>query len=158
MRRIENLEHWIAPRGAGFHRISLGLLFVWFGLLKPFGVSTTTSILADTVYGIPPELAVPMLGWWEVAIGVALILPGFNRLALLLLLIRLPGTVLSLVLFPETCFVDFPFAPTPQGQYLIKDVVLFFATLAIAIPDDRIGVGNGPTEAPAPVGSGSGRN
>lgn len=141
MGRLDRLEHWIAPRGAAFHRVSLGILFIWFGLLKPFGVSTTTSILADTVYGIPPEMAVPLLGWWEVAIGVALVLPGFNRLALLLLLIRLPGTILALVIFPEVCFVDFPFSPTPQGQYLIKDVVLFFATLAIALPDDRIHLG-----------------
>lgn len=135
-RHVDRIEDWLGPRGHMLHRVSLGLLFIWFGLLKPFGVSTTTSILADTVYWMPPELAVPLLGWWEVAIGVALIIPGFNRLALLLLIVRLPGTVLALLLFPDTCFVDFPLAPTPQGQYLIKDLTLFFATIAIAIPEE----------------------
>lgn len=128
------LESWIRPHGENLHRISLGFLFIWFGLLKPFGVSTTTSILAHTVYWMSPEIVVPLLGWWEVAIGAALVLPGFNRLALALLLIRLPGTVLAFVLFPDVCFVNFPLAPTLEGQYLIKDLVLFFATLAIAIP------------------------
>jgi len=139
-KRVEGIEGWLGPRVHIVHRVSLGLLFIWFGLLKPFGVSTTTSILADTVYWMPPEIAVPLLGWWEVVIGAALVVPGFNRLALLLLLIRLPGTVVALILFREICFVDFPLTPTPQGQYLIRDLTLFFATVAIAIPEDRFPV------------------
>lgn len=146
-RMTHRLESWIRPHGENLHRISLGFLFIWFGLLKPFGVSTTTSILAPTVYWMSPEVAVPLLGWWEVAIGVALILPGFNRLALLLLFLRLPGTLLAFLIFPETCWVDFPFAPTPEGQYLIKDFVLFFATLAIAVPGHGAAAEEQPTKA-----------
>jgi hypothetical protein len=104
----------------------------WFGLLKPFGIKTTTSILAHTVYWGDPEYMVPLLGWWGVAIGVALMWRPLVRLALLLLSIRLPGTILALIVHPEVCWVGFPLAPTPEGQYLIKDVTLFFAALAIA--------------------------
>lgn len=50
---------------------------------------------------------------------------------MLLLIIRLPGVILAFVLKPEVCFFSFPFAPTPEGQYLIKDLVIFIATLAI---------------------------
>jgi hypothetical protein len=56
--------------GHMLHRVSLGILFVWFGLLKPFGHKTTTSLLAHTVYWGDPETVVPLLGWWEVAIGL----------------------------------------------------------------------------------------
>ena len=113
------------------HRISLGVLFIWFGLLKPLGHKTTTSILAHTIYWGEPESIVVILGWWEVAIGVCLLVRPFVRVAVLLLTIRLPGVILAFVLKPEVCFFSFPFAPTPEGQYLIKDLVIFIATLAI---------------------------
>lgn len=143
VRWLDALEDRIRPHGEPLHRVSLGILFIWFGLLKPFGLSTTTSILGHTVYWMSPEVVVPLLGWWEVAIGVALILPGLARLALLLVVIRLPGTMLALIIFPEVCFVDFPLAPTPEGQYLIKDLALFFATLAIAVPEGEKAAGAG---------------
>ena len=116
--------HWL-------HRVSLGVLFIWFGLLKPLGHKTTTSILAHTIYWGEPENTVLILGWWEVAIGVCLLIRPLVRLAVLLLVIRLPGVILAFVLKPEVCFFSFPFAPTPEGQYLIKDLVIFIATLAI---------------------------
>jgi uncharacterized membrane protein YkgB len=117
--------HWL-------HRVSVGLLFVWFGLLKPLGHDTTTSILAHTVYWGDSHTVMLMLGWWEVLIGICLIIRPLVRVAIVLLLIRLPGVLLAFVLQPEICFYSFPFAPTPEGQYLIKDLVIFIATLAIA--------------------------
>jgi uncharacterized membrane protein YkgB len=117
--------HWL-------HRVSLGALFIWFGLLKPLGHKTTTSILAHTIYWGDPDVIVVILGWWEVAIGVCLLYRPLVRVAVLLLIVRLPGVILALVLKPEICFFSFPFAPTPEGQYLIKDLVIFIATLAIA--------------------------
>ncbi len=118
--------------GHMLHRVSIGVLFIWFGLLKPFGHKTTTSILAHTIYWGDPESMVLILGWWEVTIGVCLLFRPLVRVALLLLLIRLPGVILTFVLNPEICFYSFPFSPTPEGQYLIKDLAIFNATLAIA--------------------------
>ncbi|NIQ80448.1 MAG: hypothetical protein GTN93_20610 [Anaerolineae bacterium] len=117
--------HWM-------HRMSLGLLLIWFGLLKPLGQETTTSIVAHSVYWGDPEIIVPLLGWWEVAIGVCLLIRPLVRIAVLLLLIRLPGVILAFILNPDISFYSFPFAPTPEGQYLLKDLVVFIATLAIA--------------------------
>jgi uncharacterized membrane protein YkgB len=53
------------------------------------------------------------------------------RIALVLLLLRIPGTLLAFILLPDITFIHFPLVPTPEGQYLIKDVVLFFAAMAI---------------------------
>lgn len=124
LRLFDRYGHWL-------HRQSLGILFLWFGLLKPLGHETTTSILAHTIYWGDPGVMVSVLGWWEVAIGLSLLIRPFLRVAVLLLVIRLPGIILAFVLEPDVCFVTFPFAPTPEGQYLIKDLALFFATLAI---------------------------
>lgn len=136
MARIKQFDHWLVALfmryAHGLHRVSLGLLFIWFGLLKPLGHKTTTSILAHAVYWGDPETIVLVLGWWEVAIGVGLIIRPLVRVAILLLVIRLPGVILAFILKPDVCFYSFPFAPTPEGQYLIKDMVIFIATLAIA--------------------------
>ena len=135
MATLRAVDLWIVAvfhrYGHVLHRVSLGGLFLWFGLLKPFGQKTTTSLLAHTVYWGEPDVVVPLLGWWEVAIGLCLIYRPFVRMALFLLAIRLPGTLLAFVLLPEVCFLQVPFVPTPEGQYLIKDVVILFAAIAI---------------------------
>ncbi|MEQ8762866.1 MAG: hypothetical protein RL885_02995 [Planctomycetota bacterium] len=134
--RIQHIDAAIArlfQRHAHFwHRQSLGVLFLWFGLLKPFGHDTTTSIVAHTIYWGSSEVWVQVLGWWEVTIGLCLIYRPLVRVALLLLLIRLPGILLAFAYHPQVCFEAFPFAPTPEGQYLIKDLAIFVATASIA--------------------------
>lgn len=133
--RVKEFDQWLIALflryGHRLHRVSLGVLFIWFGLLKPLGHKTTTSILAHTTYWGDPESIVLILGWWEVAIGVFLLVRPLVRIAVLPLIIRLPGVILAFVLKPEVCFYSFSFAPTPEGQYLIKDLVIFIATLAI---------------------------
>lgn len=118
--------------GHRLHRISLGILFLWFGVLKPLGHETTTSLLAHTVYWGDPDVMVLVLGWWEVGIGLCLLVRPLLRVAISLLALRVPGILLAFLLQTDVCFVTFPFAPTPEGQYLIKDLALFFAALAIA--------------------------
>lgn len=133
--RIRTLDHRVATQfdryGHALHRVSLGVLFVWFGLLKQHGHETVTSLVAHTVYWGEPELVVPILGWWEVAIGVGLIYRPLVRLALFLLFVRLPGTIFAFGMHPDVCFLQVPFVPTPEGQYLIKDLVIIFAAIAI---------------------------
>jgi len=133
---LRQLDHRIIvffrKYGHLFHRLSLGVLFIWFGLLKPLGHDTTTSILAHIVFWGKPQTMVPILGLWEVAIGLCLTFRRLVRVAIFLIVIRIPGILLAFWFKQDICFYRFPFAPTPEGQYLIKDLVIFFAALAIA--------------------------
>jgi uncharacterized membrane protein YkgB len=126
-----SLSHWMRAYGHRAHRYGLASLFIWFGTLKTLGHETTTTLLAQTVYLGDPERVVPLLGWWEVAIGLALFIRSFNRLALFLLMLRLPGTMIAFFALPEVCFAGSVLVPTPEGQYLIKDMVLFTSALII---------------------------
>lgn len=136
MSPIDNIDKKIFEAfnkyGHNAHRISLGLIFIWFGLLKPFGAKTTTSLLAHTVYFFPPEIILPLLGWWEVAIGLTLIFKPLVTYSIILQFIRIPGTILALIIHPEICFIHIPYVPSPEGQYLIKDIIILFAGIAIA--------------------------
>lgn len=122
---------WMAYYGHRLLRYSLAFIFIWFGLLKPLGMSPAADLVAHTVYWFPPEVFVPILGWWEVAIGVGLLFRPLVRVALLLLFLQMPGTALPLVLLPAVCFSEFPFGLTLEGQYIIKNLTLISAAIVI---------------------------
>lgn len=65
-RRLISLDsrviHWLDRYGHRLHRVSLGVLFIWLGLLKPMGHTTATSLLAQTVYWGSPNTMVLILG------------------------------------------------------------------------------------------------
>ncbi len=112
-------------------RYSLAIIFIWFGLLKPLGMSPAADLVANTVYWFPPDVFVPILGWWEVAIGVGLLFRPLIRMALLLLFLQMPGTVLPLLLLPDVCFSKFPIGLTLEGQYIIKNLPIISAAIVI---------------------------
>ena len=131
---------WMDRYGKRFLRLSLAVIFIWFGALKPFGLSPAQELIEHTVYWLPPEIVVPILGWWEVAIGVCLLFRPLIRVGILLLVLQMPGTMLPLILLPEVCFTSFPFGLTLEGQYIIKNLILISAALVVGgtvrQPDD----------------------
>ena len=122
---------WMNRHGHFFLRVSMGVVFIWFGALKFTGISPANELVAQTVYWFPPEVFIPVLGVWEVAIGIGLLIRRLNRAAIFLLLLQMPGTMLPLVLLPQICFTKFPFALTMEGQYIIKNLVLISAAIVI---------------------------
>ncbi len=122
---------WMGYYGHRLLRYSLAIIFIWFGLLKPIGLSPAAELVANTVYWLPPEVVVPVLGWWEVAIGVGLFFRPLLRLALFLLFLQMPGTALPLVLLPDVCFSSFPLGLTLEGQYIIKNLTIISAAIVI---------------------------
>ncbi|MDX1617096.1 MAG: hypothetical protein R3300_22515, partial [Candidatus Promineifilaceae bacterium] len=55
----------------------------------------------------------------------------FMRATLALLFLQMVGTVTPLFLFPEAAFNAFPFQPTLEGQYIIKNLVLVSAGIVL---------------------------
>ncbi len=133
--RLDQLDRaiagWMHEWGHAAHRYALGAFFVWVGVLKCLGFKSATSLLAHTVYLGDPGTTVFYLGLWEALIGATLLVRPLNRVALLLLAVRLPATALALVLKADVCWVSPPFVPSPEGQYLIKDLILFTAAMVI---------------------------
>lgn len=124
---------WTMDRfGVKFARLAIGVVFIWFGALKIMGeLSPAYDLVAATVYFLTPEIIVPLLGVWEVAIGLAFLFPPTTRLALLMLIPQMPGTFLPLILLPEVTYTVFPFGLTIEGQYIVKNLVLIACALFI---------------------------
>lgn len=134
-RSFDRLDRHIAgfmdKYGRFLLRLSLGGVFIWFGALKFLGMSPAAELVKRTVYWLDPGIFVPLLGWWEVAIGVCLLIKPLIRVAILLLFLQMPGTMLPLILLPDVCFTQFPIGLTLEGQYIIKNLILISAGLVI---------------------------
>ena len=117
--------------GRFFLRISLAIVFIWFGALKFLGMSPAEELVERTVYWFQPDIFVPVLGWWEVAIGIGLLIRPLIRVALLLLFLQMPGAMLPLILLPDVCYTQFPLGLTLEGQYIIKNLILISAALVV---------------------------
>jgi len=136
-RAERRLVFWMAANGIALLRLSLGIVFLWFGALKFVpGSSPAEHLAVDTIakltFGsIDAKAALLLLALWETSVGLALLLGVHLRLALALLLLQMAGTLTPLVLFPSLTFVRFPFAPTLEGQYILKNLVLISAAIVI---------------------------
>ena len=136
--RIDSqITNWMADYGVGLLRISLGIVFFWFGVLKFFtGLSPAQELAIKTMriltLGlIPPQAAILTLAIWECVIGLGLIFGVFMRATLFLLFVQMLGTITPIVFFPQEIFIRFPYAPTLEGQYIIKNIVLISAGLVL---------------------------
>ena len=113
-------------------RIALGIVFVWFGLLKIVDRSPVGELVARTVYWVNPEFFVPFLGYWEVLVGLGLLTGVALRLILLLFWLQMAGTFLVLVLRPGLAFQGGnPLLLTTIGEFVVKNLVLIAAGLVI---------------------------
>ena len=131
------ITSWMARHGVPLLRISLGIIFFWFGVLKFFpGLSPAHDLAARTIekltFGsVHAAVSVPILATWECLIGLGLLFGIFMRATLFLLAVQMAGTLMPLVLFPGEVFTRIPYAPTLEGQYIIKNAVLISAAIVI---------------------------
>jgi uncharacterized membrane protein YphA (DoxX/SURF4 family) len=131
------LTRWMARYGIVLLRISLGLVFLWFGFLKFFpGLSPAEELVTNTInrlsFGlIPPATAAFLVAALETLIGLGLITGVLMRVTLLLLAFQMVGTAMPIFLFPDQVFQIVPFVPTLEGQYIFKNLVLISAGLVI---------------------------
>lgn len=131
------ITQWMAQYGLVFLRVSLGLVFLWFGILKFFpDMSPAQSLATRTIsvltnHLVPPAVSLPILALWECLIGVGLLIGHYLRVFLLLLYLQMLGTLTPIVLFPDEVFIRIPYAPTLEGQYIIKNLVLISAGIVV---------------------------
>lgn len=82
--------------------ISIGIIYVWFGVLKFFfGLSPAEQVASQTIHQLtfgllPDHVAITTLAIWECVLGIMLILRRYMKLVLILM-------------FTHMCFTFTPF-------------------------------------------------
>lgn len=113
-------------------RIALSIIYIWFGALKVVGMSPAGELVEKTVYWFKPEIFIPILGFFEVFIGLGLLVKKIIPYAVSLLLLHMVVTFFPIFILNRSCFNAFPYCPTLIGQYIIKNIVLTSGALVVA--------------------------
>jgi uncharacterized membrane protein YkgB len=120
-----------------FLHISIGIIYLWFGVLKFFhGYSPAEDLAINTInkltFGVIPEpLNITLLATWECALGIFLIVEKWLRTALVLLLIHMVCTFTPLLFFPSVSFKFAPYGFTLVGQYIMKNIIIICAAVIL---------------------------
>lgn len=122
---------WMQVNGPACLRASLALVFCWFGALKVIGVSPAAGLVERTVWWWDAVWFVPVLGIAECIIGLCFLVPRLNRLALVLMAGQMIGTFTPFLWLPDETFRTTILVPTMEGQYILKNVVLIAAAIAV---------------------------
>lgn len=154
-RRFDALDTVItslmARYGVTFLRISMGVVFFWFGALKLVpGLSPAEPLIRESITFFSMSWFLPFLALWEMAIGLGFILGKPMRLTILLLFLQMPGAISPIILRPDLVFTQFPYGLTLEGQYIVKNLVLISAALVVGATVR----GGGLTSDPAAVALG----
>lgn len=129
--------NWMAKNGFSLLRISIGIVFLWYGIQKFFpGMSSAEELASRTIeimtFGLVKQVvSIPFLAAWEVFLGISFITGLFMRIAIPLLFLQMIGTFMPLFLFPSETFVSIPFVPTLVGQYIFKNIVVITGTMVV---------------------------
>lgn len=120
-----------------FLRLSIGIIYLWFGMLKFFqGYSPAEDLAINTInkltFGLIPEpLNITLLATWECVLGILLIVGKWLRTALVLLLIHMVCTFTPLLFFPSVSFKYAPYGFTLVGQYIMKNIIIICAAVIL---------------------------
>lgn len=118
-----------------FNRVSLFVVFFWFGFLKVIGMSPAKDIVTHLHHQtievfIPAHIFVPLLGVAECLIGIFWLIPRLTKLAFVVFCLQMFTTFLPLILLPSETWQS-GFALTLAGQYIIKNIVLIASAYTV---------------------------
>ncbi len=156
------IARWLARYSLTLLRVGMGVIFIWFGAIKFVpGLSPAEDLALRTIgiltWGtIPAELSRVLLATLECAIGLGFLTGRLMRATLLLLAVQMAGTLTPLVLFSGEVFGSGLYAPTLEGQYILKKLILLGAgaVLGATVRGGRLVSEGGATTPTTPLGPG----
>jgi uncharacterized membrane protein YkgB len=111
-------------------RISIGIIYLWFGVLKFFfGLSPAEQIASATIHQltfglVPDHFAIQTLAVWECALGILLISRKYMKAVLLMMFVHMAFTFTPFLFFPQQTFMHYPFDFALLGQYIMKNIII----------------------------------
>lgn len=134
-----NLKQWSVL----LFRISLFVIYFWFGILKVVGLSPASGMVEE-LFGktvgpvvnflhlsfLSAGVFVVIFGIIEVIIGILFLIPGKERLAIYVFFAHMITTTLPLFFLKSSVWTGF-FIPTLEGQYIIKNIALLSCAVGI---------------------------
>lgn len=134
---MDKVNNWLTQNAMNLLRISIGVIYVWFGALKYFpNLSPADQLAKDTIHLItfgliPSGVSIILLAIWETALGFVLIVGVWKRAVFYILLLHMVCTFVPLFFFADVSFTALPYAFTLVGQYIMKNLIIIAAALVL---------------------------
>ncbi len=138
MSTLEKFDSWFITFArrhyAWLARVSLFIIYFYFGFLKLIGVSPASNLALGFAekMGAGPyahELFIA-LAFVECVIGLVILVPRLTRIALFLMFGHMLLVCAPIVLYPEAVWQAL-FVPNLEGQYIIKNAALVALALGL---------------------------
>lgn len=116
---------------------SIGIVYLWFGLLKFFPNLSPAEKIAQQVISaitfkqIPQNISIIILAIFEVTIGVLFLFRIQKKSIYYLVFFHIACTFLPLFIFPNKIFVDHVYILTLLGQYIIKNLIILVVLIVL---------------------------
>ncbi len=134
---VARTQQLISRHAIRLLRISIGLIYVWFGSLKFFPALSPAELLAEETIELlffnllEGHLAILILAGWEVLLGIAFLINYQLKVTVPLMFLHMLCTLVPAFVTPEDVFTHFPLGLTLVGQYIVKNFVLVTAALIL---------------------------
>ncbi len=120
-------------------RAAIFIVYFWFGTLKLLNLSPASPLVEalqqKTLPFINFENFFVCFALFEMLIGVLFLIRGAERLVVALLALHLVTTALPLLFLPSLTWSGF-LAPTLEGQYIIKNVLIVALAFVVVSQKD----------------------
>lgn len=142
-----------SPPAPTFLRLAAGFVYFHFGLLKFFpDLSDAELIAGQTLMRLSLSwLDATTALWWlavvECTIGLSFLFNVGMRWLFFLFLAHQVSTFIPLFVLPELTFKFVPFAPTMEGQYILKNLISVAAGWTVMLPAVKAGWNRKPSPA-----------
>lgn len=140
-RADQRAVQWMGRHGILCLRISMGILYLWFGAIKFLPADSAAgariadlmgAALRDATGGLlSPAAGVAVLATLECLIGAGLLAGRLPRALLALILVQLLLTAAPLAFAAERVWEDFPLVLTLPGKFLVRHFALYGAAVVI---------------------------
>lgn len=129
-------------------RLSLGLIYFHFGFLKFYPDLSPAEVIASYTaqklswHWLDAAACLRIIAFLECLIGVGFLLNVWLRWVGVLFFFHMAATFVPMFILPEFAFKFAPLAPTIEGQYVLKNLVLVSAGWVLLAPYLTFSKGN----------------
>lgn len=129
-----------ASRDPTFLRLSAGFIYFYFGILKfypdlsPAELIAGQSMMVVSLHWLDAQTALWWLAVLECGIGLCFIFNFYLQWVFFVFILHQASTFIPLFIFPEHTFKFVPFAPTMEGQYIMKNLISVAAGWTVLFP------------------------
>lgn len=129
---IQKLENFSSRHGFYLLRLSVVIVYIWFGALKLLHMSPITNLIIGTYPTFPEPFFIYLLGVLEIVIGICLVFRQTLRAGLVLLFLQMGGIFFGVTLAPSLYFSHSNlFLLTASGEFVAKNFILLAAALVL---------------------------